>query len=1012
MPTRHLSDEQRQRYASFAAAPLPHQLSRYFHLDGGDREIIDELRGDHNRLGFALMLGSARFLGAFPGAACDIPRSVTAFLVNQLGLPPEVQFKGYFDLGGQRLRHLALIRERYGFTEFADNGPARFRLTRWMYALCWSGDDHPGPLIERATSWLVVNKVLLPGVSVLERFVGRIRDRAQKRLWNRLVASLDKAQRTRITALFDETSKASLVALEALRTVPTQRSPGGLLLHLDRLEAIRAFELRPAPPKGVPAASLERLARVARMGKPSAIAALQEPHRTATVAALFHTLETAAQDDAAELAEALLTDLVKDAEAADKKARLRSLRDLDDAAILLRDMAALVFKENALPLDQWRHALFERFPRDDLVAAMAEVDAIARPHDARPYAELRTRWRRARRLFFNIATRLQMEAGPGGKAVGEAMAYLAGVADWSNAKMRNAPTAAVPKAWRMHALDADGRVADSKAYVFAVIDAWRAAMKRRDIFASPGTRYGDPRRGMLDGTTWQESKLVVCRALNRSLDADTELAGLAKLLDGAYRTVAERAASNPDLRFETVQGKTRMVVAPLDRLEESESLRALRPAIGGRMPRAAMPDLFLEAMQRTGFAQAFTHVSERRAKVEHFETSLCAALVAEACNIGIEAVSRQDVPALRRERLAWISQNFIRPDTIAAASACIVAAHATLPLAKLWGAGDIASADGMRFVAPASAIHAGPNPKYFGQSRGVTWYNLMSNQLRSSAPSGFSGLNAIVVPGTLRDSLVLLALLLEQETELEPVELMTDTAAYSDTVFGLFWLLGYQFSPRLADLGDARLWRIDRKADYSPFNSLGKGTINLGLIRENWSDAIRLAGSLKLGHLKAAGIMRTLQVRDKPTTLARALAEIGRIAKTVHILRYVDDPGFRRRILTQLNHTELRHRLGRRIHHGERGEIRSPLRQGQEKQLGSLGLALNAVVHWNATYMQEAIGQLRADGMNVRPDDLAHLSPLIWRQLNFLGRYDFSLPDTVLNGGLRPLRNPNSAWEF
>ena len=231
-------------------------------------------------------------------------------------------------------------------------------------------------------------------------------------------------------------------------------------------------------------------------------------------------------------------------------------------------------------------------------------------------------------------------------------------------------------------------------------------------------------------------------------------------------------------------------------------------------------------------------------------------------------------------------------------------------------------------------------------------------------------------------------------------------------MFGLFWLLGYQFSPRLADLGDARLWRIDRKADYSPFNSLGKGTINLGLIRENWSDAIRLACSLNLGHLKATCIMRTLQIRDKPTTLARALAEIGRIAKTVHSLRYVDDPGFRRRIMTQLNHTELRHRLGRRIHHGERGEIRSPLRQGQEEQLGYLGLALNAVVHWNDIYMQEAIGQLRADGMNVRPDDLAHPSPLIWRHLNALGRYDFSLPDTVLNGGLRPLRNPNSAWEF
>jgi len=785
MPTRHLSDEQRQRYARFDAAPSPDQLARYFHMDRGDREVVDGLRGDHNRLGFALMLGSARFLGAFPGAGPDIPHPVAAFLIDQLGLEPAAGFKGYFDHGGQRIRHLALIRERYGFTEFADNGRARFRLTRWLYALGWSGDNHPGPLVERATSWLVVNKVLLPGVTVLERFAGRIRDRAQKRLWQRLVSALDEKQRARIAALFNETSQADFAALDALRTVPRQRTSGELLLHLDRLEAIRAFDLRPAPPKGVPAASLERLARVARAGKPSAIAALQEPRRTATVAALFHTLETAAQDDAAELAEALLTDLVKDAEADEKKARLRSLRDLDDAALLLRDMAALVFKEDGLPLDRWRDALFERLPRADLVAAMAEVEAIARPHDAKPYAELRARWRRARRLFFNIATRLQMDAAPGGKAVQDAMRYLATIADWSSAAMRDAPTAAIPKAWQPLVLDADGRMADPKAYVFAIIDAWRAAVKRRDVFASPGTRYGDPRRGLLDGATWQASKLVVCRALNRSLDADTEIAGLTRWLDSAWRTVAGQAASNPDLRFETVQGKTRIVMAPLDRLEETESLRALRPAIQGRMPKAAMPDLFLEVMRRTGFAQAFTHLSERQARVEQFETSLCAALVAQACNIGIEAVSRQDVPALRRERLAWVSQNFIRPDTIAAASAHIVAAHAMLPLVKLWGAGDVASADGMRFTAPASAIHAGPNPKYFGQARGVTWYNLMSDQ--------FSGLNAIVVPGTLRDSLVLLALLLEQETELEPMEVMTDTAAYSDAVFGLFWLLGYQF---------------------------------------------------------------------------------------------------------------------------------------------------------------------------------------------------------------------------
>jgi hypothetical protein len=56
--------------------------------------------------------------------------------------------------------------------------------------------------------------------------------------------------------------------------------------------------------------------------------------------------------------------------------------------------------------------LFEQLPRDDLVAAMAEVDAIARPHDARPYAELRTRWRRARRQRRGLPVPAPMPALP------------------------------------------------------------------------------------------------------------------------------------------------------------------------------------------------------------------------------------------------------------------------------------------------------------------------------------------------------------------------------------------------------------------------------------------------------------------------------------------------------------------------------------------------------------------------------------------------------------------------
>jgi TnpA family transposase len=138
-----------------------------------------------------------------------------------------------------------------------------------------------------------------------------------------------------------------------------------------------------------------------------------------------------------------------------------------------------------------------------------------------------------------------------------------------------------------------------------------------------------------------------------------------------------------------------------------------------------------------------------------------------------------DIPALRRDRLSWVNQNYIREETLLAANAKLVSAQNQIArLAHAWGCGEVASADVMRFVVPVATVHAGPNPKYFGMGRGVTYYNLGSNQ--------FTGLNAIIVPGTLRDSMVLLALVLEQQTELQPTQILTDTGAYSDVVFGLF----------------------------------------------------------------------------------------------------------------------------------------------------------------------------------------------------------------------------------
>jgi len=75
----------------------------------------------------------------------------------------------------------------------------------------------------------------------------------------------------------------------------------------------------------------------------------------------------------------------------------------------------------------------------------------------------------------------------------------------------------------------------------------------------------------------------------------------------------------------------------------------------------------------------------------------------------------------------------------------------------------------------------------------------------------------------------------------------------------------------------------------------------------------------------------------------------------------------------QLNRGEGRHSVARIICHGQRGEIRKRYREGQEDQLGALGLVTNAVVLWNTLYMDAARNYLEQKSVLIREEDEARI---------------------------------------
>jgi TnpA family transposase len=993
MPVNFLTAEKRESYGHYTGKRLPDELSGYFHLDEVDLCYLSKKRGDYSRLGCALQLATVRFLGTFLDDPIDVPMPVVLILAKQLGITDLGCLTAYRKLR-RRWVHTVEIRTQYGYRELTDP-IAGFRLSRWLYTLCQTGTERPTVLFDRATDWLLAHKVLLPGASILERFIAHVRNRVEIRLWRLLAQGITEAQKVALDGLLSIPTGYRESSLDRLRSGPVRVSGPALVRAILRLQTIRDLGIK-LPTPHIPPSRLASLARFANTAKITAIVRLPQARRIATLVAFVHCIEAAAHDDVLEVLEMLLNVIFGTAKKEDKKTRFRSLKDLDQAATVLAS-ACQVLIDTDLSEKELREKVFQKAPLEVLSVALKIVQSLVRPPNDVYFHELQGSYRRVGIFLPTLVKHIRFGATPTGKPIADALNWVRDNITRSKPG-HDAPSGVISPAWKPHVLREDDSI-NFRAYVFCVLDELRRALRRRDVFVTPSWRYADPRAGLLTGAEWETTKPIMCRTLGLLSDPQPVLAALTEELDQTYRAVADRLPGNPAVRFEMVGKKNELILTPLDKLEETPSLLGLREAVRSRIPRVDLPEVLLEIATRTGFTDSFTQITEREVRATELSTSLCAVLLSEACNTGPEPFVRNDTIALNRGRLLWVDQNYVRDETIMAANSILVSAQNRIELAHAWGGGEVASADGMRFVVPVRTVHAGANPKYFGRGRGVTWYNMISNQ--------FTGLNAITVPGTLRDSLVLLGVVLEQQTELQPTKIMTDTGAYSDVVFGLFRLLGYRFSPRLADIGGTRFWRIQSDSDYGPLNDIACHKINTKLIAENWDDLLRLAASLKLGRVPASGIMRTLQVGDRPTRLAQALAEFGRIDKTLYSLNYIDDEDKRRDTLTQLNRGEGRHSVAREVFHGKRGELRQRYREGQEDQLGALGLVTNIIVLWNTIYIDAAIKQLRKEGHPINEDDVSRLSPLIHEHINMLGRYSFSVPESVTRGELRQLRSPD-----
>ena len=213
-----LSDAQASAFGRFTGEPSRADLERFFYLDDADRELISERRGDHNRLGFAVQLGTVRFLGGLLVDPLDVPWLVVDYLAAQLGVSDPSVVKAYSQRATTAREHAREIRQVYGYRDLAESTTEVLR--RFVYSRAWTHGEGPNALFEQATAWLRRERVVLPGVTTLVRIVQSTREAAQLDLCRAVVAAgaaKDEGLAGRLHGLLSVGDGDTVSGLELLR---------------------------------------------------------------------------------------------------------------------------------------------------------------------------------------------------------------------------------------------------------------------------------------------------------------------------------------------------------------------------------------------------------------------------------------------------------------------------------------------------------------------------------------------------------------------------------------------------------------------------------------------------------------------------------------------------------------------------------------------------------------------------------------------------------------------------
>lgn len=346
------------------------------------------------------------------------------------------------------------------------------------------------------------------------------------------------------------------------------------------------------------------------------------------------------------------------------------------------------------------------------------------------------------------------------------------------------------------------------------------------------------------------------------------------------------------------------------------------------------------------------------------------------CNLGPVQTARS-LGNMDRRQISWVNQRHITTENLDQAIQFIINSYNKFGLPKYWGDGKSASADGTIWALYEQNLLSERHIRYGGYG-GICYYHVSDNYI---------ALFSHFIPCGVWEGLYILDVLMNNNSEIQPEVIHSDTQGQSATIFGLSTLMGIELMPRIRNWKDLKMFRPDKKSRFKHIDDIFTDEIDLDLIEIHYKDMLRVAMSIEVGKITPSTILNKLGTYSKKNKLYQAFRELGRVIRTMFLLKYIADEQLRRTIQTATNKSESFNGFTKWLFFGGEGIITENNRENQRKVIKFNHLVANCLIFYNVFALTQVLHDYRQDGNELDEEVLSELSPYITAHVNRFGKY-------------------------